>query len=168
MTEIKIRFARKEEGEILAGIERTCFPPLEAATKEAVLERLAAFPENFVVAETGEGTVIGFINGANTDKPYLPDEMYHDVSLHIPDGAYQTVFGLNVLPQFRRRGIAEQLVKRYIDLAGERGKAGVILTCKDHLIHYYEKLGFQCFGAADSVHGGQRWNDMRLIFEAVK
>ena len=83
---------------------------------------------------------MGFVNGGVTDEPHLPDEMYHDISLHNPDGAYQTVFGLNVLPQYRRQGIAEMLMKALIQSARQEGKKGMILTCKDHMIHYYEKV----------------------------
>lgn len=100
-----IRMAKPEEAGILAEIEGICFPPLEAASPEQVAERMKAFPENFVVAEA-DGKPVGFINGGTTDRPYLPDEMYHDVSLHIPEGDYQTVFGLNVLPDYRHQGIA--------------------------------------------------------------
>ena len=109
-SQVIIRPARPEEGEALAVIEATCFPPAEAASREAVLERLATFPENFLVAET-DGKAIGFINGANTDTPYLPDAMYHDITLHKPNGDYQTVFGLNVLPDYQRHGIAAKLVQ---------------------------------------------------------
>lgn len=161
---VEIRFAKQEEGEILAKIEACCFPPAEAASREAVLERLAAFPENFLVAETEEGKIAGFINGGTTDQPYLPDEFYHDVRLHKKDGAYQTVFGLDVLPEYRRQGIAEKLIDRLVALSEERGKTGVILTCKEHLIHYYERRGFVKYGVADSEHGGATWYDMRLIF----
>lgn len=111
---------------------------------------------------------MGFVNGGVTDEPHLPDEMYHDISLHNPDGAYQTVFGLNVLPQYRRQGIAEMLMKALIQSARQEGKKGVILTCKDHMIHYYEKFGFVCHGRADSCHGNAVWNDMRLIFDKTK
>ena len=106
---VKIRFARQEEGETLAAIEARCFPPAEAASREAILERIAAFPENFLVAENEEGILTGFINGGTTDQPYLPDAFYHDVRLHKKEGAYQTVFGLNVLPEYRRQGIAAAL-----------------------------------------------------------
>ena len=90
--------------------------------------------------------------------------MYHDVSLHIPEGDYQTVFGLNVLPDYRHRGIAGKLVDYFVELARKRGKKGVVLTCKAHLIGFYENHGFQCFGEADSSHGGAKWYDMRNIF----
>ena len=79
---------------------------------------------------------VGFINGGTTDRPYLPDEMYHDVSLHIPEGDYQTVFGLNVLPDYRHQGIAGKLVDYFVELARKRGKKGVILTCKERLMGF--------------------------------
>jgi GNAT superfamily N-acetyltransferase len=147
----------------LAQIEAICFPAAEAASPAQIEERLAAFPENFLVAEL-DGQPVGFINGANHDAPCLPDELYHDAGLHRPHGAYQTVFGLDVLPEHRRHGIAAQLMETYIALARARGKKGLILTCKTHLVHYYEKFGYVNHGVADSTHGGAQWYDMRLIF----
>ncbi len=161
---VTIRLARPDEAGRLAEIETACFPPAEAAAREEVKERMQVFPENFLVAET-DGRVVGFINGGTTDKPYLPDEFYHNIGLHRPDGAYQTVFGLNVMPDYRRRGIAEKLVDGFLELARRRGRAGVILTCKEHMIHYYEKRGFVKYGVSDSVHGGATWYDMRCIFK---
>ena len=159
-----IRPVRKEEAEALAKIEAACFPAAEAASREEIEKRLAVFPENFLAAEVG-GLLVGFINGGTTDKPYLPDELYHDTGLHCPQGKWQTVFGLNVLPQYRRQGIAARLVDDFTALAKQRGKYGVILTCKDHMIAYYERRGFVRYGAADSCHGGAKWHDMRLVFE---
>ena len=161
---VVIRPARPNEADTLADIEATCFPPAEAASREQVHARLALFPENFLVAEI-DGKPVGFLNGATTDRPALPDALYHDASLHIPDGAYMTVFGLNVLPDFRRKGIAAQLLRAYEGLARVRGKKGLVLTCKEHLIHYYERFGYVNHGIADSAHGGQVWYDMQYHFE---
>lgn len=161
--ELIIRNAKDTEADLLAEIEVECFPPAEAASREAIHERMKAFPENFFVAEA-EGKVIGFINGGTTDKQELPDEMYHDANLHKPDGAYQTVFGLNVLPAYRRQGIAGKLLDHLSDISLERGKKGVILTCKEHLLGFYGSHGFVNHGLADSEHGGAVWYDMRRIF----
>jgi ribosomal protein S18 acetylase RimI-like enzyme len=84
--------------------------------------------------------------------------------MHKKDGAYQTVFGLNVLPEYRRQGIAEKLVEAFLSMAQTRGKTAVILTCKEHMIHYYERRGFAKYGVSDSTHGGATWYDMRCIF----
>ena len=158
-----VRNARPEEWEKLADIEAECFPPAEAATREAIESRMKAFPENFFVAEK-DGEIIGFINGANTDERSLPDEMYSDTSLHKKEGKYSTVFGINTLPAYRKHGVGAKMMETFIAAARERGKLGVLLTCKDRLIHFYEKFGFVNQGVSASCHGGVKWNDMHLIF----
>ena len=117
------------------------------------------------MAETN-GKIVGFINGAVAKEASLPDQMYHDASLHDPNGAYQTVFGLDVLPAYRRNGIAGRLLERMIHHARECQRKGVVLTCKDHLVHYYAGFGFKHCGVADSTHGGAKWNEMKLLFKS--
>lgn len=78
---LQIRLADPKEADRLAEIEAICFPPAEAASHEDVVNRMGAFPENFVVA-VKDDQIVGFINGGTTDKPVLPDEFYHDITLH--------------------------------------------------------------------------------------
>ena len=106
---LQIRLADPGEADRLAEIEAICFPPAEAASHEEVVKRMGAFPENFVVAVKDE-QIVGFINGGTTDKPVLPDEFYHDITLHRKDGDIQTVFGLNVIPEYRHQGIAGGII----------------------------------------------------------
>ncbi|MDZ5254027.1 GNAT family N-acetyltransferase [Clostridium sp. LIBA-8841] len=161
---MEIREANRADLEEIIVIEGECFPVAEAAKEKDIRKRFDAFKENFIVA-VKDGKVIGFINGCTTDKPELPDELYHDTKLHNPNGDYQTVFGLDVLLEFRKNGVAEKLLNRLIELSKERGKKGMVLTCKDHLVHYYEKFGFKNHGVSDSSHGGAKWNDMILLFD---
>lgn len=160
---ITIRNAQLEEGVLLASIEAECFPAAEAASETEIKKRMETFSENFFIAEKN-GEIVGFINGGTTDKPELPDELYHDAGLHKPHGDYQTVFGLNVLPAHRHQGIAGELLDYLSRISQERGKKGVILTCKEHLIGFYESHGFRNFGIASSEHGGAVWYDMKKIF----
>ena len=160
---MSIRNAAPQDVEEIIRIEAVCFPPAEAAQPDDVRARYAAFPENFFVYEQ-DGSIAGFINGCTTDAPELPDALYHDASLHRPDGAYQTVFGLDVLPEYRKNGIGGQLIRHYVATARARGKKGVVLTCKDHMIRFYERAGFTCKGVSASSHGGAKWNDMLIEF----
>lgn len=162
---IRIRFANENDLEALIKIEALCFPKEEAASADDIRARFSAFKENFIVAydDTSDITV-GFINGSCYHLPELPDELYHDVSLHNANHSYQTVFGLNVIPEYRRQAIAKQLVEEMIAVAKQRNKKGVVLTCKDHLIHFYESFGFKCKGVSKSNHGNASWNDMLLLF----
>ena len=144
-------------------IEAACFPPAEAAKRETMARRIAAFPHSFLIAEL-EGAPAGLINGFATSQQTITDDLFADASLHNPDGAYQSVFGLCVLPEYQRRGIAAQLMRAFCELARADGRKGVILTCKQHLIPYYERFGFENLGVSQSVHGGAVWYDLLLRF----
>ena len=146
---LQIRLSDPGEADRLAEIEAICFPPAEAASHEEVVKRMGAFPENFVVAVKDEQIV---------------DEFYHDITLHRKDGEIQTVFGLNVIPEYRHQGIAGELVEYFKELAKERGKKALILTCKEHMIPFYESHGLKKLGVADSCHGGATWYDMQIWF----
>ena len=160
----QIRNATLEDLDAITAVEATCFPPAEAADKNSFQLRITTFPESFFLAETMDDEIIGFINGCTTNETVLKDELYHNVSLHNPAGDYQTIFGLDVLPAYRRQGIAADLMNHLIEISKKRGKKGIILTCKDHLIHYYETFGYEHQGISNSTHGGAVWNDMTLLF----
>lgn len=60
---------------------------------------------------------------------------------------------------------AGELIRCAIDNAGEAGRKGLVLTCKDELVHYYAGFGFKDEGITDkSTHGNVAWHQMRLEF----
>lgn len=156
-----IRKATLSDLDTLTEIEAVCFPEAEAATRESIEKRLEAFGDHFLIAES-EGKAIGFINGCVTDELTIRDEMFEDASLHNPEGRFQSIFGLDVLPEYRCQGIAAALMEALIDQAKKEKRAGLILTCKDRLIHYYNKFGYKNQGISGSTHGGAVWYDMLL------
>ena len=159
-----IRTASMADLAAVAAVEGACFPAAEAATEKDFAARLAVYPNHFWLLEEDDGTLVSFVNGLVTDEPLLRDEMYADASLHNEHGVWQMIFGVNTLPQYRRRGLAGQVLERVIADARAQGRKGCVLTCKDKLIHYYEKFGFQNEGVSASTHGGVVWYDMRLTF----
>ena len=158
-----IRTATINDLDRLTAIEAECFPPAEAAPREAFEERLAVYPHHFYLLEE-EGTVVSFVNGFVSDEAILRDEMFADAALHNEKGAWQMIFGVNTLPAFRRRGLAGLLLQRLIDDAKAQGRKGVVLTCKAEKVHYYARFGFVSEGISASAHGGAVWYDMRLTF----
>jgi GNAT superfamily N-acetyltransferase len=153
-----------EDLDAVTAVEAACFPAAEAATAQDFAHRLAVYPDHFWLLETENGTLASFVNGLVTDEPTLRDEMYADASFHNEQGDWQMIFGVNTLPQYRRQGLAAQVLERVIHDAKAQGRKGCVLTCKDKLIHYYEKFGFRNEGVSQSVHGGVTWYDMRLTF----
>lgn len=160
---VKIRPAAARDLDQIAWIEEWCFPEGEAASRETLYQRFEAFPECFFVADM-DGIIIGDIQGAMIDSEVIEDEMYHDESLHNPSGKYQSVFGIEVLPQYQHMGIARKLMEEFIRISKKRGKKGITLTCKDRLIPFYESFGYVHKGVSASSHGGAKWNDMLIEF----
>ena len=111
-----------------------------------------------------ESKLIAFVDGMVTDEKDLTDEMYENARMHKKTGAWQMIFGVNTLPAYRRQGFAGQLLKQAIADARKQGRLGLVLTCKDALIHYYASFGFVNEGISPSVHGGVTWYQMRLTF----
>jgi len=142
-------------------VETTGFPPEEAATRETIKLRIDTFPEGFLVAEVN-GKVVGMLNSASTNKDDISDEELKQLIGHDVDGKNLVVFALAVLPEFRKLGIARQLMSRFASEARELKKEKVLLMCKPYLVAYYEGMGFAHVGLSASTHGGAEWHEMRL------
>ena len=87
----------------VASVEAECFPPAEAATKEAFAERLRYYGDYFWLMFEDE-KLIAFVDGFVTDEKDLTDEMYEKASMHNETGAWQMIFGVNTLPAYRKQG----------------------------------------------------------------
>ena len=158
---MNIRNATIEDIQAITKVEMTCFPKAEAATEEDFRNRLRVYPNHFWLLEDDK-KLVSFINGMVTNEDTLTDEMYENVDLHNENGQWQMIFGVNTIPEYRRQGCAEKLMRKVISDAKDQGRKGLVLTCKDMLVHYYEKFGFKNEGKSDSTHGGAIWYNMRL------
>ena len=160
---MEIRTANRNDLNAIAALEAQCFPAAEAASRESFCARLAVFADHFWLLWDG-GELAACVNGMAANDPNLTDEMFHDASLHDPKGKWQMIFGVSTAPGYRRRGYAARLLERAIADAREQGRAGLVLTCKEALIPYYSKFGFQSEGLSASGHGNAVWYQMRLTF----
>lgn len=159
-----IRTATVEDLLAIASVEAACFPAAEAATEEEFAERIQYFGNHFWLL-FDEDRLISFVDGFVTSEPDLTDEMYARADMHDENGEWQMIFGVNTLPEYRKRGYAGELLLRAIEDARKQGRRGLVLTCKDTLVRYYTKFGFVSEGKSEkSKHGGVEWNQMRLIF----
>jgi len=161
---MEIRTATMEDLSEITEVEKICFPPAEAASEGDFRKRLEVYPDHFWLLEDN-GKIVSFVNGLVTDEEHLADEMYEKAELHDENGAWQMIFGVDTIPEYRGRGCAGSLLSRVIGQAKEQGRRGLVLTCKERLLPYYAKFGFADEGISDSTHGNVRWHEMRLTFE---
>jgi ribosomal protein S18 acetylase RimI-like enzyme len=157
----EFRSIRPEEADEASAIEQICFPPNEACSKQHMKERIAKAPELFLVAvDRSTGKLVGFLNGLSTDEYTFRDEFFTDANLYNPDGKNIMLLGLDVLPEYRRQGIAKELVYSYARRERENGRQMLILTCLKPKVKMYEKMGFIDRGIANSTWGGEEWHEM--------
>ena len=74
-----IRHARTNDWTDVVRIEQDNFSPEEAATPEAIAERLETICDTFLIAEI-DGTVAGYIEGPVIAERYLTDDLFHKVA----------------------------------------------------------------------------------------
>lgn len=160
---MQIRTATINDLESITAVEAECFPPAEAATKEALEQRLKYYSNHFWLMFDGD-RLISFVDGFVTNESDLTDEMYENAEMHDENGKWQMIFGVNTIPAYRNHGYAGELIRRMIVDARQQGRSGLVLTCKDALVDYYAKFGFRNEGRSESQHGGAAWNQMRLLF----
>lgn len=158
-----IRKATIHDVKILSEVENLCFPITEAASEQTIAKRLEYYSQHFWLL-FDKDTLVGFVDGMCTNEKDLSDEMYEDATMHKESGDWQMVFGLNTIPSYRRRGCGALLLNEIIEDARYNKRKGVVLTCKEHLIHYYRKFGFVNEGISKSTHGDVKWYQMRLTF----
>ena len=161
---MEIRTATGADLDAIAAVEAACFPAAEAATRAEFAERLRYYGDHFWLLWE-DGRLVAFVDGFVTDEPDLTDEMYERAELHRENGAWQMIFGVNTLPEYRRQGRAGALLRRAIEDARRQGRKGLVLTCKERLTAYYAGFGFADEGVTEkSTHGGAVWHQMRLRF----
>lgn len=158
-----IRYAVSDDVPALSAVEAECFPPAEAATAAEFAERVAHYGNHFWLMYDGD-KLISFVDGFVTDDADLTDEMYENAAMHNENGAWQMIFGVDTIPEYRCRGCAAALLNHVIGEAKAQGRKGLVLTCKDKLVHYYAKFGFVSEGVSGSTHGNVVWYQMRLRF----
>ena len=132
----EFRNITQEEADQAVKIEEICFPPQEACSEQMMLERVKTAPELFLVAIDREtGKIAGFLNGLSTDEEVFRDDFFTGTSLYVPEGENIMLLGLDVLPQYRRQGLASEVAM-------------------------YQKMGYEDLGLAQSSWGGEEWHEM--------
>lgn len=160
----EFRDIRPDEAGQAAEVEQICFPPNEACTEKMMYERVAEVPDQFLVAvDKATGKIAGFLNGIATDEQVFRDEFFTDAGLHDPEGENIMLLGLDVLPEYRRQGLASEIMRHYKQREAGRGRKRLILTCLGNKVEMYEKMGFRDHGISGSCWGGEEWHEMSCV-----
>lgn len=159
---IKLRTATIDDVSRIFEIEELCFPPEEAATKEKYQWRIGNFASHTIVCELDD-KIISVVCALPYGKRLIEDDIFEMDTL--PSGDTSAILSVMTDPAFKCQGFAETTLNYAIENEKSLGMKTMSLTCKNHLLHYYEKFGFKKVGVSASVHGGATWYDMVLDFQ---
>lgn len=143
----------------ILAIEQAGFSPEEAGSPAAYRQRLAQFPETFLIAKD-QATVLGFICGPIVDEPLVADWMYDDAPVNRRTGGHQMVLTVAVAPSAQGRGVGSQLLVALEQVALAHHCTSIALTCLADRIPFYEKNGFHKQGVSASQHADETWYDL--------
>lgn len=159
---MKLNFAPArltELGDIMA-IERAGFSAAEAASREAMAERIKLIPDTFIVAHDEFGHVVGYIVGPASDQRYIRDDLFDRVVPNQQASPYLTVLSLAVSPKYQGQGVGGHLLHAFDKAARQQRRAAISLTCLAKLVPFYESHGYVNEGVAASKHAGETWYNM--------
>ena len=159
-----IRHATIDDLDIISLIETASFHKTEAAKKEEIKERLELNGDFFWLLDDC-GEVLAFIHGLPTNAVNLTDDMFHTPEKYDVNGAWLMLLSVATHPFYRYRGYAQRVMRQVIADSQNQRRKGLVLTCKEHLIPFYQKFGFRSEGKSASTHGGAVWYQMRLTFD---
>lgn len=78
--QINFRQAALNDLDRIMVIEESGFTPEEAATREAMAERIAVIPDTFILATDQEGTILGYVVGPVIKDRYLHDDLFRGIN----------------------------------------------------------------------------------------
>ena len=155
------RTAETDDVKALWEMEKICFPKNEANSFEDVKDRVEKATEDYLIAfDQVNGKIAGYLSGIHSSSDCFLDKFFTDASLHEKGAKHCYLLSLEVLPEYRGKGIASKIMERYLKREEERGTEKVFLTCHAHYIPFYEDMGFEHIGTSSSVWGGETWEDM--------
>ena len=161
----EFRNVKAEEADQVIEIENICFPPNEACSPKSMTERVSRAKETFLVAVDKEtGKIAGFLNGLATDEEAFRDEFFTDITVHNPEGKNIFLLGLDVRPEYRRQGLAREIMNQYVKREQANGRKMLKLTCLEQKVEMYKKMGYKDEGISASVWGDEEWHEMSYAF----
>ena len=161
MSDYKIRNVAESDLDRCFEIEQVSYEGDEAATRKKIRKRIRQYPEGFIVLDLN-GMVVGFINCGATDNVDLANEEFKDLIGHESNGKHIVIFSVVVHKDFQGKGFAGKLLADFINRIKRMQKRSIHLICRDNLIEFYKKYGFEYIRKSDSTHGGLNWHEMVL------
>jgi len=143
--------------ELCFAIESASYPKDEAASMPSLKYRQKNAKSYFQCA-IFNNQIIGFICSTRCDS----FENEESMSNHVPTGKLLAIHSVVVREEYRRKGVASTMLKRYVEKVQEENVdiESIVLLAKSQLLGFYVKCGFQVNRPSPIVHGQELWYEL--------
>ena len=162
----KFRSGKKNDAARCFEIETSAYEGDEAATLEKITQRLAEYPQGFLILEI-EGKVVGFINSGCAFEVEMADEAFKELIGHAPEAPNVIVLSVVVDPAYQQQGNAEALMVEFVKRMIAMEKKSIHLMCREQHVPLYEKFGYLYIKPSASDHGGMLWHEMIMTLQSA-
>ncbi|MBP3963358.1 GNAT family N-acetyltransferase [Paenibacillus lignilyticus] len=158
----ELRPIEQSELDAAHALELACYPVEAAATRESFAFRQQHFPGYFWSAWQ-DNELIGLSCGVRTAESSCESDAVKSAHSAEAGGNHLVILSVAVAPEHRFSGIGSALMRALIKQAEDDRLATIVLMCEQHLIAFYEGLGFEYVAVSASTHGGIEWHEMRRV-----
>lgn len=154
------RIASASDLDLLYEAEKRCFKgdSLNEEDLEAMLEH---FPEHFLLLYKDD-VFLGYLISCPSSLERFEDILFQGKACE-EEGYHLYLLGLGVLPEHQGKGYGRILIERLKEEALKQKREKIILTCKEDLVPFYSRYGFETAGDSLSSFAGKRWKEMTLV-----
>ena len=148
---MRIRQANLLDLEEIVRIEQANFLGEEAISPEKLKEQIEKIPNTFLIADLN-GEIAGYIIGSAVSSHSLLKGDLMDVVKNPLQSDLLRLQRLSVHPSFQRQGIGTLLIASVKEMVALKEYEGILLSCTESLLSYYEMNGFVDIGLLELLH----------------
>ena len=127
---VSIRTVSEADARRCHAVETAAFSAAAAASFEKISNRIANYPEGFLVLEC-DGQICGFINSGCADQVDLADEDFKGMTGHRSDAPHVVILSVAVDPTYHGRGFARMMMEAFVARMTGFGKRAIHLICRN-------------------------------------
>ena len=151
-----LRYANIADSDALFQLEQASYPADEMASLESIKMRIQEAGEYFLILQSSENEIMGFINGTCVESK---DFGHESMTSHAKDGSHLVIHSVTIQEKYRRRRNGSELVKAYVEvMLSRQSLSSILLLSKANLLEFYRKCGFSVRRLSQIVHGKVFYN----------
>lgn len=161
---MEIRKATIADINIIHNLEKKCFLLDEVLSIEDIKKQILDHQDYIFIGNHNDIDVC-YLSGLKSNLNDFDDGMFNGDIKFDDKGKNFFITGLCVDPEYQNNGFGKELLFKIMEILYKEDIDNIILTCKEEIAPFYEKIGFKKDKISNSNFAGKKWLEMRYKYE---